>query len=220
MGASAKRAQAVEAATLAAKPRSHQANKSAATRKRLIDAAIKCIVKHGYADTTTLQVANEAGLSRGAMLHHFENGRELIKATVAELHERRLNAFRRAAERNAENSRGMVRDYWRQLQKPGFVAFQELAMAARTNAELAEILHPMQVEFRERLHELAVQLFPEWQSRPEQFELAMALAQTLTEGAATALLTGALEPKMVEPLLDELEHRIVALRPGAKNDNV
>jgi AcrR family transcriptional regulator len=51
-----------------------QALKSAQTRARLIEATIRCIVKLGYAGTTTPQVAAEAGLSRGAMLHHFEGG--------------------------------------------------------------------------------------------------------------------------------------------------
>ena len=48
--------------------------KSAQTKKRLIEGAIRCIVKFGYSRTTTSRVAAEAGLSRGAMLHHFENG--------------------------------------------------------------------------------------------------------------------------------------------------
>src|SRR3546814_335578 len=77
-----------------------QALKSAQTRARLIDATIRCIVKYGYSNTTTPRVAAEAGLSRGAMLHHFENGGALIKATIVELHEKRLRAFRRAAETN------------------------------------------------------------------------------------------------------------------------
>jgi AcrR family transcriptional regulator len=66
-----------------------QSLKSAQTRARLIDATIRCIVKIGYANTTTPQVAAEAGLSRGAMLHHFENGAALIKAAIVELHEKR-----------------------------------------------------------------------------------------------------------------------------------
>ena len=75
-----------------------QSLKSAQTRARVIEATIRCIVKVGYANTTTPQVAAEAGLSRGAMLHHFENGAAVIKAAIVELHEKRLRAFRRAAD--------------------------------------------------------------------------------------------------------------------------
>ena len=73
-----------------------QAQKSAATRKALVEAAIRCVIRYGYASTTTPRVAAEAGLSRGAMLHHFENGPALIRATIAYLHEKRLRAFARS----------------------------------------------------------------------------------------------------------------------------
>src|SRR3546814_7410986 len=74
------------------------------------------------------------------MLHHFENGMALIKAAIIELHEKRLRAFRRAAETDQHDPATLVRTYWRQLQKPAFIAFHELALAARTHADLARIL--------------------------------------------------------------------------------
>lgn len=192
-----------------------QSLKSAQTRARLIDATIRCIVKYGYASTTTPRVAADAGLSRGAMLHHFENGSALIKATIVELHEKRLRAFRRAAETNDHETSTLVNTYWRQLQKPAFVAFHELALAARTNSDLARILHPLQIEFREKFNAQAVQLFPEWQGDPVGFKLAMTLSQTVTEGLAISLQTGAVEEAMVQPMLRLLEERIKALKPDA-----
>ncbi|WP_043975684.1 TetR/AcrR family transcriptional regulator [Novosphingobium sp. P6W] len=193
-----------------------QALKSAQTRARLIDATIRVLVRSGYARTTTPQVAIEAGLSRGAMLHHFDNGISLIKATITHLHERRLRAFRRAAERSALDHNAMVRTYWRQIQKPAFIAFHELAVAARTNAELAAVLMPLQVEFRERFNQLAVQLYPEWQASPQRFALAMAVSQATMEGMAVNLLTGAMDAALVEPLLDSLEEQMHALRPASE----
>lgn len=195
-------------------PATLQALKSAQTRARLIEATIACLVKYGYAKTTTPQVAAEAGLSRGAMLHHFENGAALIKATIIELHEKRLRAFRRAADTRNHDPSALVNAYWRQLQKPAFIAFHELALAARTNNDLASILQPLQVEFRERYHAEAVQLFPEWQSDPERFELAMALAQTVAEGLAINLHTGAVDPAMVEPMLEMLAQQIERMKPS------
>jgi len=187
--------------------------KSAATRERLVEATIRCLVKYGYAKTVTPLVAAEAGLSRGAMLHHFANGDALIRATIVELHARRLNAFRRASQAHAGDVRGMVRDFWQQLQKPGFIAFQELAMAARTDAALAAILLPMQAEFSARFQSLAGELYPEWIRRPERLRLAMALSQVLMEGMRIASLTGAVEESLIEPLLDFLEASVTALRP-------
>lgn len=193
-----------------------QSLKSAQTRARLIDATIRCIVKVGYANTTTPQVAAEAGLSRGAMLHHFENGAALIKAAIIELHEKRLRAFRRAADTDNHDVGTLVHTYWRQLQKSAFIAFHELALAARTQPDLARILQPLQVEFRERFNAQAVALFPEWQAHREQFNLAMALSQTMLEGMAINLLTGALDQAMVEPMLKLLEEQIRSMNPALK----
>ena len=195
-----------------------QSLKSAQTRARLIDATIRCIVKFGYANTTTPQVAAEAGLSRGAMLHHFENGSALIKAAIVELHEKRLRAFRRAAETNEHETATMVMTYWKQLQKPAFVAFHELALAARTNADLARILQPLQIEFRQKFNSQAVQLFPEWQGDPVSFDLAMTLSQTMLEGMAVNLLTGAIDEHMVEPMLRLLEQQIRLMKPAGARD--
>ncbi|MGF7154801.1 TetR/AcrR family transcriptional regulator [Novosphingobium gossypii] len=192
-----------------------QSIKSAQTRGRLIEATIQCLVRVGYSGTTTPLVATEAGLSRGAMLHHFENSATLIRATIVELHERRLRAFRRSSEITEHDPATMVGAYWKQVQKPAFVAFQELALAARTDPELALIMRPLQVEYRERFNAEALALFPEWQSEPQHLAEAIALSQTLIEGMAMSLMTGALDETMVPALLGTLEDRIRALRPTA-----
>lgn len=201
-------------ARLAGEPPTLQSLKSAQTRAKLIQATIRCIVKLGYSNTTTPQVAAEAGLSRGAMLHHFENGAALIKASIVELHEKRLRAFRRAADTREHDTAKLVRTYWKQLQKPAFVAFHELALAARSDSDLAGILQPLQVEFRERFNQQAVSLFPEWGADRQRFDLAMALSQTMLEGMAVQSLTGALDLAMVEPLLELLEDQIRGMNPA------
>src|SRR5262245_58479594 len=57
--------------------------RSAETRGRLIDATIDLLYSSGYAATTTISVAKRAGVSRGAMMHHFRSRAELL-LTVAE----------------------------------------------------------------------------------------------------------------------------------------
>ena len=190
-----------------------QATKAAQTRARLIEATVRCLVKYGYANTTTPKVAEEAGLSRGAMMHHFENGTALIKAAIAELHDRRLRAFRRAADKPDHEVADLVETYWRQLQKPAFIAFHELAVAARTDNELADILKPLQDEFRAKFNAQAEQFFPEWADSPANFSLAMTLSQTILEGMAISLQTGGMDAAKVDPMLRHLEGQISTLTP-------
>jgi AcrR family transcriptional regulator len=70
------------------KRRRTQDERSAATRERLLDAAIDCIVAHGYARTTTTMIARRARLTRGAQLHHFGNREQLVLAAIAHLFDR------------------------------------------------------------------------------------------------------------------------------------
>lgn len=195
--------------------RTQQALKSAQTRARLIAATIRCLVKFGFARTTTPRVADEAKLSRGAMLHHFKNGAALIHATVVELHEKRLRALRRTAVLDHSNVRATVRTYWEQLSSPTFIAFHELAMAARSDKALARVLLPLQHEYQDRWYSEAVALYPEWQSDRSSFDLALIMSKTLLEGMALGQLTSVPNDDMIERILTFVEREILALKPPA-----
>jgi AcrR family transcriptional regulator len=58
-------------------------------RHALLEAAVDSLVELGFARTTTLEVQRRAGVSRGALLHHFPSKAELLVATIAHLAERR-----------------------------------------------------------------------------------------------------------------------------------
>ncbi|MDX1693655.1 MAG: TetR/AcrR family transcriptional regulator [Ketobacteraceae bacterium] len=169
-------------------PAGWQAQKSAATQNLILDAAITCFIETGYAKTTTAKIARRAGLSRGAMLHHFPSRLALVNAAVEYLHKRRLNAFREAVSRIAADHPNRIRAgidvYWEHLTSPLFVAFHELSVAARTDQELHNILVPAVAGFDEAWYEMARELFPEWKQTGEVFDLAMDLTQNLMEGMA------------------------------------
>src|SRR3954452_11068120 len=78
--------------------RRSQAERSAATREALLDATIECLVEDGYAKTTTARVAERAGLSRGAHLHHFQTRDALLAAAAEHLARRRDQELTAAAE--------------------------------------------------------------------------------------------------------------------------
>src|SRR5262245_43144086 len=73
--------------------RATQEERSAATRERLLEATVDSLVELGYARTTTIEVAERAGLSRGAMLHHFPSKAALVAAAVRHLATARISAF-------------------------------------------------------------------------------------------------------------------------------
>lgn len=62
-------------------------------RERLLDATIDCLVELGHARTSTVEVTERAGVSRGAMLHHFPSRADLMAAAVDRLASRRIAEF-------------------------------------------------------------------------------------------------------------------------------
>jgi len=176
--------------TEAAAPTGWQAQKSASTRNLIIEAAIECFIKLGYARTTTTAIAERAGLSRGAMLHHFPSKIDIVRAAVEHLHAKRLRAFRKSAMRAVQAGdrvQQSVEAYWAHAKHPMFVAFFELSVAARTDPELAAILRPAQEAFEREWHRTAQELYPDW-TKGEEFDLALDLSHYLLEGMAISFL--------------------------------
>src|ERR1700742_1428366 len=62
--------------------RRSQAERSATTREALLDATVACLIEDGYAHTTTSRVAERAGVSRGAHLHHFQTRSALVAPAI------------------------------------------------------------------------------------------------------------------------------------------
>ncbi|MEU5051281.1 TetR/AcrR family transcriptional regulator [Streptomyces sp. NPDC021096] len=69
-------------------------DRSRATRRRLLEAAIACLADHGWAGSTVAVVAERAGVSRGAAQHHFPTREDLFTAAVEYVAEERSAALR------------------------------------------------------------------------------------------------------------------------------
>jgi AcrR family transcriptional regulator len=75
--------------------RRSQAERSEATRAALVEAARPLFAARGYAEVGTEEIVRAAGVTRGALYHHFDGKRELFEAVYeqieAELAERIAN---------------------------------------------------------------------------------------------------------------------------------
>ena len=135
----AKRRSAGRPAETAVAVRGPHAERTAAMRKRLIDAAIDCLGRLGYSATTLQVVTDVAGVSRGAVLHHFPNKVDLMIA-VAEYAAGKQN--RHVARLLADTTPGMDRYLaitmatWDAMTKPAAVALLEIMMGSRSDKEL------------------------------------------------------------------------------------
>jgi AcrR family transcriptional regulator len=64
------------------KHRRSNRERSDATRAAILDAARALFVAKGYADTATPDIVAAAGLTRGALYHHFEDKKALFRAVI------------------------------------------------------------------------------------------------------------------------------------------
>ncbi len=146
-----------------------QQERSDATRARLMDAAVDCLVELGWTGTTTSVVARRAGVSRGAQLHHYPTRAELVLAAVEHLGAAR---FAEARERAAGLPGGPARTAAVVHMLAGlhtgplFRAMLELWVAARTDDVLRAAVVPLEAAVGRETHRLTVELLGADESRP------------------------------------------------------
>lgn len=110
---------------------------------KIFNAAIECLCAYGYGQTTTVLVADRAGVSRGALLHRFPTRAALIVALcnymVAEQnkdYQARLEAFPAGMAR----FKALTDIRWDQMKSPQGIALLEIILGSRSDPELHERL--------------------------------------------------------------------------------
>jgi AcrR family transcriptional regulator len=99
--------------------KSRQEERSEATRATLLATAERLFCERGYAATATEDIVEQAGVTRGALYHHFADKQALFRAVFIALEERTMTAL---AERAAS-----APDPWTAL-KEGTNAFLDACL--------------------------------------------------------------------------------------------
>jgi AcrR family transcriptional regulator len=99
--------------------RGRQAERSEATRKALVDVGRKLFAKRGYADVGTEEIVRRAGVTRGALYHHFSGKEDLFRAVAEQVEE---EMTRKSAEAALAHQ-----DPWEQ-QRAGWEAFLDACL--------------------------------------------------------------------------------------------
>ena len=159
-----------------------QAERRAAMKGKVLAATIGCLVERGYANTSTRHIARRAGVTVGAVQHHFDSKAELMAAALRELGERIADDFlARAPEGDSlqERFEVLLDRLWVVHRGPLFDAGVELSVASRTDPELRDAMDSVSRAFALRIAEGMLQMFPDLVARPGFAEAVMVGLATL-----------------------------------------
>ncbi|HEV7761733.1 MAG TPA: TetR family transcriptional regulator [Acidimicrobiales bacterium] len=163
-----------------------QAERRAHTHGALIDATIDCLVERGYGRTSTNDIIRIAGVSRGALLHHFASKAELLGAAAEFVFERCEMQFREAFAALPVEDRTLERavgELWAIFRSPSYDAALELVVASRTDAELRAVLVAVLERFERSVAADFGMLFPATAAAPDSIAIVR-FAFAVLDGAA------------------------------------
>lgn len=173
--------------------RKRRRTRSQATRQEIIDAAIDCFLEIGYARTTTTEIAQMSGYTRGAVQYYFPTTRHVLKASIDYLTKQWLDSYMTAAG-NAPPGTDYI-DYavdtlWRFVNDRLFLAWQELVFASRTDKDLRKIIMPAAAKFEQLRRDMGQANFPDFhEASVTKFQRNRDTLRFVLEGIMSTVIT-------------------------------
>ena len=171
-----------------------QAERTAATRERLLDATIATLLERGYRGTSTPEICRRAGVSRGAQLHHYPTKEALVAAAVDHLLQRRVSelASRLADTEGHPSGAPRVLDLsdaaaalWSIYTGDTFYAWLELVVVARTDEDLRRLVAALDARLVSRAEKMCQRFLLPHVEDPKTIAATTRLILSLFDGLAT-----------------------------------
>lgn len=123
-----------------ARIRKTQEERTADAKRALIDATIRVIHRLGYGGATTAVIAEEAGVSRGSILHHFGTRAVLMAEVIRDVFEQERAEYARLREESqlGHKTSDWPAMLWQVFSRPSGLAVLEILQAARSDPDLSE----------------------------------------------------------------------------------
>ena len=174
-------------------PAGTKQDRSRATRRRLLETTIRSLAQHGWEASTVGFIAAEAGISRGAIQHHFRTREALILAALEFMFEERaalLDALPEPDGTGPDRVHAVVTGLVETIGGELFRAALQVWTAAAADPALRVAVVPLEKRFARGVHRRAVRLLGADDADPEVRALiqatldmarGLALADVLTD---------------------------------------
>ncbi|WP_182347951.1 TetR/AcrR family transcriptional regulator [Tomitella gaofuii] len=176
--------------------REPQQDRSRATRQRLLESTIELLAVHGWAGSTVAEVAEHAGVSRGAAQHHYPTREDLITGALEYMFDSRMTELRGGAaaigagpSRTLHVVQGVVDHFTGNL----FKAALQVWTAAAADEQLRTRIVPLEAKFGRHAHRTTIEMLGADDADPVVHTLVQAtldmarglgLADVLTDDSA------------------------------------
>ncbi|HMT49448.1 TetR/AcrR family transcriptional regulator [Dietzia sp. UBA5065] len=167
-------------------------DRSRATRLRLLEATVHCVASMGWTASTNATIADAAGISRGALQHHFPTRESLVVAALEYMFDKRTSLVlavpvpeATGAQRVHSAVEALVEVYSGDL----FRAALQVWAAASVDDRVREAVMPLERRFAQEAHRLAVRLLGEVDSDPDVRALVQATLDLCRGLALAGVLT-------------------------------
>lgn len=172
-----------------------QREKQAAKSKNIIyKATIRCLDKYGYAKTSTSLITQEAGISRGALTHHFSSKEDLIVETTNKILGPTVNPPRKPPPNKEPSSKedelsaikgDLIRLWKRVVNTEEGHALLEILVAFRTDEKLRKRIKPDLVLWNTRMQTSILQNYTLTDGDDKRFERVWQVARVFYRGLIT-----------------------------------
>ncbi len=172
-------------AETAEKPMGKQEAKRALAHEKICQATILCLAEIGYAETSIHKVIERAGVSKGALQHHFPTKEDLMAATAERILQNAqfapvFETSKPAAKRDVAKE---LKQIWlRYVNTDEYRALLEVLIAIRTDAELQKRLSPNLKAWEENRLAGAVKQYEAKSGNDSDVELIMTMTTSMMRG--------------------------------------
>lgn len=181
-----------------------QAERSAEMTERVLDATLDLIHEKGMVEASTVAIAKRAGVSRGAILHHYPQRFDLITAAVDHLLETETDKIRKvsAAFAGGEVDLDALIDYlWGMFSGRLFMITLDYLAVARTDKDLRRHLGPVSLKFNRALDEIWATFFRLNDRERGRIDITLNLTLCLLRGMAVQTVLQHRDPAYFQELI-------------------
>lgn len=197
-----------------------QQARSVTTRERLVQATLSEIFEVGYHAATTQEIARRAGVSRGALLHHFPMRADIVLAGMEALLDdgtRQIKAVATELRDGHVTLPDFVEFLWSLFSGRFFYLSLEMITEARHDGDLRERMIPVVKRFHAALDEIWLPFCDPARRPPRQAQIVLNLTVCLMRGmgAQTVLRP---EPGYYRDLVDSWKALLPHIIDGPAGD--